>query len=114
MGRKVACRHGGQGERKRYQATETTIGKVAAPERHPGTREMPEQLNKWVDEWERAERLQPFIAAYAEKSRSWSAEKQPQYKAWIEWATQQADRLDAFVSEKPTSVLDRKHEVRGW
>jgi hypothetical protein len=43
-----------------------------------------EQFNKWVDEWERAERLRRFIAAYAEKSRSWSSEKQPQYKAWIE------------------------------
>jgi hypothetical protein len=73
-----------------------------------------EQFNKWVDEWERAERLRRFIVAYAEKSRSWSAEKQPQYQAWIEWATRQADRIDPFVAEKPTSVLDRKSEVRGW
>jgi len=71
-----------------------------------------EQFNKWVDEWERAERLRRFIAAYAEKTRSWSAEKQPQYKAWIEWATCQADRIDPFVAEKPPSVLDRKHESR--
>lgn len=73
-----------------------------------------EQFNKWVDEWERAERLRRFINAYAEKSRSWSAEKQPRYKEWIEWATRQADRIDPFVAEKPTSVLDRKHELRGW
>lgn len=70
-----------------------------------------EQLNKWVDEWERAERLRRFIAAYAEKSPLWSAEKQPQYKAWIEWATRQADRIDPFVAEKPKSVLDRKREL---
>lgn len=46
-----------------------------------------EQFNNWVDLWERAERLRRFISAYAEKTRSWAAEKQPHYKAWIEWAT---------------------------
>lgn len=67
-----------------------------------------EQFNKWVDEWERAERLRRFIATYVEKSRSWSAEKQPQYKAWLEWATRQVDRIDLFIAEKPPFVLDRK------
>jgi hypothetical protein len=71
-----------------------------------------EQFNKWVDDWERAERLRQFIAAYAEKSRSRQAKKQPQYKTWIEWATRQADRIDPFVAGKPASVLDRKHESR--
>jgi hypothetical protein len=52
-----------------------------------------------------------LIAVYAEKSQSWSAEKQPQYNAWIEWATRQADRLDPFISEKPPSVLDRRREL---
>ena len=70
-----------------------------------------EQFNNWVDLWERAERLRRFISAYAEKTRSWAAEKQPHYKAWIEWATKQADRIDPFVSEKPESVLDRKLEL---
>jgi hypothetical protein len=73
-----------------------------------------EQFNNWVDEWERAERLRRFIAVYAEKTRSWSAEKQPKYQAWIEWATRQADRIDPFVSERPASVLDRKHELQRW
>jgi len=73
-----------------------------------------EQFNKWVDEWERAERLRRFIIVYAEKSLSWSAEKQPQYKAWIEWATRQADRIDPFVAEKPASVLDRKNELKWY
>ena len=72
------------------------------------------QFNQWVDDWERAERLRRFIAAYAEKTRSWSAERQPKYKAWIEWATRQADRIDPFVSEKPASVLDRKRELGYW
>ena len=73
-----------------------------------------EQFNKWVDEWERAERLRRFISAYTEKSRSWSAEKRPQHDAWIKWAMRQADRIDPFVSEKPASVLDRKGELRCW
>ena len=72
------------------------------------------QLNEWVKSWEEAERLRRFIAAYAEKSQSWSAEKQPDYREWLEWATREADRLDPFVLEKPVSVLDRKHELRGW
>lgn len=73
-----------------------------------------EQLHQWVESWEHAERLRRFIAVYAEKSPSWPAEKQAKYKAWVEWATKQADRLDPFVSEKPASVLDRKHELGGW
>jgi hypothetical protein len=73
-----------------------------------------EQFNKWVDEWERAERLRRFRSAYREKSRSWRAEKQPQHDAWIKWATRQADRIDPFVSEKPASVLDRKGELSWW
>jgi hypothetical protein len=72
------------------------------------------QFNQWVDDWERAERLRRFIAAYAQKTGSWSAEKQPKYKAWIEWATRQADRIDPFISEKPASVLDRKRELGYW
>ncbi len=72
------------------------------------------EFDNWMDAWERAERMRSFIAAYAEKSSSWSVEKRPKYKAWIEWATQQADRADPFVSEKPPSVLDRKNELSRW
>ncbi len=72
------------------------------------------EFDDWMDAWERAERMRRFIAAYAEKSSSWSVEKQKKYKAWIEWATQQADRADAFVSEEPCSVLDRKNELSRW
>lgn len=73
-----------------------------------------EQFNKWVDSWEHAERLRRFITAYAGKSRSWSADKQSEYRAWVEWATRQADRMDPLVSEKPPSVLDRKRELSWW
>jgi hypothetical protein len=72
------------------------------------------KFENWMDAWDRAERMRRFIEAYAEKSTSWPAEKQPKYTAWIEWAKQQADRADPFVSEKPASVLDRKHELSRW
>jgi monoamine oxidase len=72
------------------------------------------QLNQWVKSWEEAERLRRFIAVYAEKTKSGPPDSQPGHKAWIEWATREADRLDPFVTEKPASVLDRKHELRGW
>jgi hypothetical protein len=99
--------------RKRREAEQQRRAQEAVQLRHDIQEEEKklEQLNKWVDDWERAEQLRRFIAAYAEKSLSWSAEKQPQYKVWIEWATRQADRLDPFVSEKPSSVLDRKREL---
>ena len=73
-----------------------------------------EQFNNGVDLWERADRLRRFISAYAEKSRSWPAENKSYHQAWIEWATEQADRLDPFVSEKPPSALDRKGELNRW
>jgi hypothetical protein len=73
-----------------------------------------EQFNQWIESWEKAERLRRFIAAYAQKTSKWAAEKQSHYKEWIAWANQQADRVDPFVSEKPVSVLDRKPELRGW
>jgi len=72
------------------------------------------QFNYWMDEWERAERMRKFIAAYAQRTSSWRPEKQPKYKAWIEWATRQADRIDPFIADKPASVLDRKSELSRW
>jgi hypothetical protein len=70
-----------------------------------------EQFNRWLESWERAERLRWFITVYAQKSRSPPAEKQSKYREWIEWATREADRLDPLVSKKPASVVDRKHEL---
>jgi hypothetical protein len=71
-----------------------------------------EQFNRWRESWERAARLRRFITVYAQKSRSFPAEKQSKYREWIEWATREADRLDPFVSEKPASVLDSVLQAR--
>ncbi len=32
-------------------------------------------------------------------------------RAWAAWALEQADRIDPFVMEKPSSVLNRKQEI---
>jgi hypothetical protein len=73
-----------------------------------------EQLNKSFECWDRADRMRCFIKAYADKSGSWPKEKQSQRSAWIEWANQQADRIDPLVTKRPASVLDRKHELNWW
>jgi hypothetical protein len=69
------------------------------------------QLNRWVEDRERAERLRRLAAAYAERSCTRSAQDKSEYKALIEWASRQADRRDPFVSEKSGSVLGRKREL---
>ena len=62
------------------------------------------QLNKWVDDWYRAEELRRFIAVSASESASWPAQKEEQYKSWIEWATQ---------ASKPAGPLcDRETHIR--
>jgi hypothetical protein len=73
-----------------------------------------QQLDQWVDGWERADRIRSFIRAYEEKSRSWPSEDQAGHRGWIKWASEQADRIDPLVSEKPVSVLDRKRELNWW
>jgi hypothetical protein len=45
-----------------------------------------EQLNNWVEGWERAKRMRHFISNYAENSRSWPTERQLQCREWIDWA----------------------------
>ena len=71
-----------------------------------------EQLDQWIEGWERADRIRCFIKAYEEKFRSSPSE--PERTAWIEWAAEQANRIDPLVSEKPASVLDRKRELSWW
>jgi len=72
------------------------------------------ELNQWMENWEAAERIRRFTAAYTAWAASRPAEEQPRRLAWIEWAKSQAARLDPFVRDKPKSVLDRKNELRGW
>lgn len=73
-----------------------------------------EQLNKPVECWERADRMRCFTTTYAEKTCSSQAENEAQRSAWIEWANQQADRMNSLVIKKPASVLDRKRKLNWW
>lgn len=97
-----------ENERQKREREREALRKLVAEEE----RKL-EQFNEWMDNWERAERMRRFIAAYAAKTSSRAPENQPNYREWIEWANQQADRLDPFVAIKPASVLDRKNEIRG-
>jgi nitrate reductase NapAB chaperone NapD len=98
-----------EAERKRQEAERWQLRKDIEQEE-----KKVEQLNKWAENWERANRMRRFIKAYEKQYSSWPSEKQAKYKTWIEWATQQADRIDPLVTEKPASVLDRKHELSWW
>ena len=71
------------------------------------------KFDDWMDAWE-AQNGCASSSRPTRKKKPWSAEQPPKHKAWIEWATQQADRVDPFVSKKPPSVLDRKHELGRW
>jgi hypothetical protein len=73
-----------------------------------------EEFQGWIEGWDKADRMRRFIAAYEDKSTSWPAEKQSQYKAWVDWAHRQANRIDPLIPKKPASVLDRKHELSRW
>ena len=74
------------------------------------------QLDEWVDGWFRAKQLREFVS---ELEKIWSNEGHdlsPNGSSGqrIAWMKQQADRLDPFVADKPSSVLDRKGELKGW
>jgi hypothetical protein len=57
-------------------------------------------LLKDSESWEKAERLRRYVK-HAEQTKAWSEER-------IEWAKQQADRLDPLVRDKPPSIIDQK------
>jgi hypothetical protein len=58
------------------------------------------QLNQWMENWEAAERIRRFAAAYSEWTASLPAEEQPRRLEWIERARSQAARLDPFCSRQ--------------
>jgi hypothetical protein len=73
-------------------------------------------LESWVTNWERAERMREFIVAlekyWKEVGHDLSPES-PKGKRVL-WMKRQADRLDPIV-ESPASILDRKNELnRGY
>lgn len=66
-----------------------------------------EQLDREVNGWQRAQRIREYVAAVR---RVWqdspgTAEEEEKRAQWVEWALQQADRVDP-LRESPSSVLD--------
>jgi len=74
------------------------------------------QLDGWVDAWIRAKQMREFISElekkWADEGRDLSLASNSGQR--ITWMKQQADRIDPFVAEKPSSVLDRKSELSAW
>jgi hypothetical protein len=71
-------------------------------------------LDSWVSNWVHARQYREFISALAEAWKADGKDLSPetdQGKKLI-WMRQQADRLDP-LAESPTSILDRKDELRG-
>ncbi len=69
-----------------------------------------EALRKQAKDWKEAENLRAFI----ETARQQCQERGPnepdsEFAKWLEWALQQADRLDPF-RPSPPSILDEKFE----
>jgi hypothetical protein len=73
------------------------------------------QLEDWVNSWTRAKEMRDFLVALEVSWVSSGEDISPESPKGqrLEWMRQQADRLDPLSDSAP-SVLDRKHEIRGW
>ena len=66
-----------------------------------------ECLLREADNWRKSQDLRGLIEARRQKHLALSGATEPsgQFTQWLDWATQQADRLDPLV-ESPPSILD--------
>jgi hypothetical protein len=74
-----------------------------------------QRLERGADNWHRARRIREYVLALVECKKKQAKELGPDTALgrWTIWALQQADRIDP-LTEKPTSILDRKGELEGW
>lgn len=74
------------------------------------------QLDGWVDSWQRTKLMREFICELEKKWADEGRDLAPESSSGqrITWMKQQADRMDPFVADKPSSVLDRKSELNAW
>jgi hypothetical protein len=73
-----------------------------------------DELFKMAENWKRAETLRKFLVIYRNQLER---EQQPieagsELEKWLDWAQEQADRVDPLV-ESPPSILDRAGELVG-
>lgn len=74
-----------------------------------------QELNLWVKRWARAKRMRRFINALERKWKDEGIDLSPESSNGqrIVWMKEQADRLDP-MTVSPSSILDRKNELRRW
>ncbi len=69
---------------------------------------------RMTENWKRAQNARDFLAIYhnqLEKERQ-PIEAGSELERWLDWAEQQADRLDPLV-QSPPSILDRANKLIG-
>lgn len=71
-----------------------------------------DDLFKMSDNWKRANTLREFLVIYRNQLTN---EQQPieagsELEKWLDWAEEQADRVDPLV-QSPPSILDRANEL---
>lgn len=71
-----------------------------------------DDLLKMTENWKRAQTIRDFLRVYRNllETDQQSIESGSELEKWLDWAEQQADRLDPLV-QSPPSVLDRAHEL---
>ena len=65
-----------------------------------------DQLDKEVTGWHKAELIREYVEAVKRVRQSQTPEQDERLAKWVEWALQQADRVDP-LRESPPSVLDQ-------
>ena len=91
-------------ERQRQEAAKQRAARRAVIQ---AERERVESLITNSKQWKKSQALREYIDAVRHQyvDRNGSIEPGSQMAEWLEWATQQADRMDPFV-ESPPSILD--------
>lgn len=73
-----------------------------------------DDLFKMTENWKRAQNAREFLAIYRNQleREQQNIEEGSELEKWLDWAEQQADRLDPLV-QSPPSILDRANELVG-
>jgi len=74
-----------------------------------------QRLESGANSWHRARRIREYVLALVDCRTQQGKElgRDTALGKWATWAMQQADRIDP-LTERPSSILDRKWELEGW
>lgn len=95
-------------ERKRI-AREELASQIAEEEKKV------KDLERWVENWDKAERMRRFVTALEKVWRDGGIDVSPDSAKGkrLTWMRQQADRVDPML-ESPPSILDKKGDISYW